>query len=156
VIFVPGNYQEVGMIVKQARDLDIQAPMVGVDAWDSPKLFEIAGAKALNNTFYPGHYSPFDTSASVQNFVKAYREEYNMQPDTQAALGYDSVLVMADAIKRAGSADAVKIRDALSATKNLQVVSGVITFDAKHNPIKGAVINENKDGSVIFKERVDP
>ena len=156
VIFAPGNYQEAAMIVKQARELDINIPIVGVDAWDSPKLFEIAGAAALNNTYYPGHYSPDDTSAAVQKFVKEYQAEYKIIPDTQAALGYDSVLVMVDALKRAGSEDPAKIKDALAATKDLQVVSGVITMDDTHTPIKGAVIVENKDGKPVFKERFDP
>ncbi|MDR2006202.1 MAG: ABC transporter substrate-binding protein, partial [Acidaminococcales bacterium] len=156
VIFVPGNYQEAGMIVKQARELDLAQPIVGVDAWDSPKLFEIGGARALNNTYYPGHFSADDTSPAVQKFVKEYKDEYGIVPDTQAVLGYDSVFVLLDAIKRAGSDNPEKIRDALAATKDLRTVSGVITLDASHNPIKGAVINENKDGKVTFKERVDP
>lgn len=156
VIFAPGNYQEAAMLIKQARELDINIPVVGVDAWDSPKLFEIAGAAALNNTYYPGHYSPDDNSPAVQKFVQEYKSEYNASPDTQAALGYDSVLVMVDAIKRAGSEDPVKIRDALATTKNLQVVSGNITMDETHSTIKGAVIIENKDGKMVFKERFDP
>ena len=156
VIFAPANYQEAGMLVKQARELDINVPIVGVDAWDSSKLFEIAGAAALNNTYYPGHYSPDDTSEAVQKFVKDYKAEYGVIPDTQAVLGYDSVLVMVDAIKRAGSEDPQKIKDALATTKNLKVVSGIITMDTTHSPIKGAVILENKDGKNIFKERVEP
>lgn len=156
VIFIPANYQEVGMIVKQARELDIKVPFVGVDAWDSPKLFEIAGSEALNNTYYPGHYSADDTSEVVQKFVQQYQAEYGTIPDTQAVLGYDSVFVIADAIKRAGSSESEKIRQALAETKDLQTVSGTITIDKNHNPIKGAVINENIDGKVIFKERVNP
>jgi branched-chain amino acid transport system substrate-binding protein len=156
VVFVPGNYQEAAMIVKQARELDLAQPIVGVDAWDSPKLFEIGGAKALNNTYYPGHYSPDDSSPEVQQFVKDYQAEYGAVPDTQAVLGYDSVFMLFDAIKRAGSESPEKIKDALAATKNLRLVSGVITLDSSHNPIKGAVINENKDGKVTFKERIDP
>jgi branched-chain amino acid transport system substrate-binding protein len=156
VIFVPGNYQEVGMIVRQARELDLKQPIIGVDAWDSPKLFEIAGAEALNDTYYPGHCSPDDPNPAVQKFVKDYKDAWGIVPDVQAMLGYDAVLVLADAIKRAKSAEPEKIREALSATKNLQVLTGIITLDAKHNPIKGAVINENKDGKVIFKERIEP
>ncbi len=155
-IFIPAYYQEVGMIVKQARELDMKNSFLGVDAWDSPKLFEIAGAKALNNTYYAAHYSVDDTDKDVQNFVKAYKEEYKEIPDTQAALGYDCVLVMVDAIKRAGSEDPEKIRAALASTKGLKVATGVISMDANHNPIKGAIINENKDGKVTFKEKVNP
>lgn len=156
VIFIPANYQEVGMIIKQARELEIDIPFVGVDAWDSPKLFEIAGNEALNNTYYPGHFSPDDTDPAVQKFVQEYKEEYGQVPDTQAVLGYDSVLVIADAIKRAGSDEPEKIKEALAITKDLQVVAGIITMDAKHNSVKGAAINENKDGKVTFKQRANP
>ncbi len=156
VLFVPGNYQEAAMIIKQARELDIKVPIIGVDAWDSAKLFEIAGNQALNNTYYPGHFSPDDTNAQVQKFVKDYKAEYGIVPDVQAVLGYDSILIMADAIKRAGGDNPEKIKDALAKTKDLQVVSGMITMDSTHSPIKGAVINENKDGKVTFKQRVEP
>ncbi len=155
-IFLPAYYQEVGMIVKQARELDMKVAFIGVDGWDSPKLFEIGGAKALNNTYYSAHFSTDDKDQNVQNFVKAYQAEYKQMPDTQAALGYDCVLVMVDAIKRAGGTDPVKLKDALASTKNLQVATGIITMDQFHNPIKGAVINENIDGKVMFKEKINP
>ena len=144
------------MLVKQARELDNNIPIVGVDAWDSSKLFEIAGAEALNNTYYPAHYSADDTSDEVKAFVKLYSTEYGLVPDTQAVLGYDSILIIVDAIKRAGSDDPVKIREALATTKGLKAVSGTITMDATHSPIKGAVIIENKDGKNVFKERIEP
>ena len=156
VIFIPANYQEVAMIIKQARELDINVPFVGVDAWDSPKLFEIAGNVALNNTYYASHFSPEDTDPLVQKFVNDYKAEYGVVPDAQAILGYDSVLLLADAIKRAGSDDPDKIKDALATTKDLRVAAGTITMDSHHNPIKPAIINENKDGKVVFKDKITP
>lgn len=156
VIFIPAYYEEVGRIVKQARELGINVPLLGTDGWDSPKLVEIASAAPLNNTYFSNHYSPEDKDPKVVKFVESYKKEYNQTPDALAALGYDAALMLADAIKRAGAADPAKIKDALVATKNLQLVSGVITLDDKHNPIKSAAIIEMKDGKQIFKEKVNP
>lgn len=156
VVFIPGYYQEVGMIAKQARELGITVPLLGGDGWDSPKLVEIAGGAALNNTFFSNHYSPEDKDPKVVKFVEAYKKEYNQTPDALAALGYDAALMLIDAIKRANSDDSVKIKEALAQTKNLQVVSGVITLDANHDPVKSAVVIEMKDGKQQFKEKVNP
>lgn len=156
VIYIPAYYEEVGRIIKQARELGITVPLLGTDGWDSPKLIEIAGAAALNNGYFSNHYSPEDKDPRVIKFVEAYKKEYNQTPDALAALGYDSALLLMDAIKRAGSAEPSKIKDALAATKNLQLVSGVITLDEKHDPVKSAVIIELKDGKQVFKEKVNP
>ena len=157
VIFVPGYYEEVGLIVKQARDLGINVPIMGGDGWDSPKLVEIAGAKALNNTFITNHYSSGNTEdQKVQDFVKAFKDKYGQEPDGFNALGYDSLYLIADAIKRAGSGDPVKIKEALEETKDLQLVTGTFTFDDKHNPVKSAVILEYVDGKQQFKAKVNP
>jgi len=156
VIFVPGYYEEVGKIVKQGRELGINVPFLGGDGWDAPQIVDIAGASNLNNTFFSNHYSPDDTSAEVQNFVKAYKAKYNATPDALAALGYDAALILIDAMKRANSTDPQKIRDAIEQTKGLQVVSGQINFDQNHNPIKSAVIIEFKDGKQTFRTKVNP
>lgn len=156
VIFVPGYYQEVGMIVKQARELGITATMIGGDGWDSPKLVEIAGAAALNNTYFSNHYSPEDKDPRVVQFVQTYQKEYGQTPDAMAALGYDAAMLLVDAIKRAGSDDPAKIREALAQTKDLQVVTGKVTLDSQHNPIKSAVVIEMKEGKQVFKEKINP
>ena len=156
VIFIPAYYQEVGMIVKQAREMGVTIPLIGTDGWDSPKLVEIAGAAALNNTFFSNHYSAEDKDPHIQAFVEAYKKEYNQMPDALAVLGYDGALMMIDALKRAGSEDPKKIQEALASTKNLQVSSGILTLDDKHNPLKSAVVIEMKDGKQAFKEKVNP
>ena len=155
-IFVPGYYEEAGMIVKQARELGYNGPMIGGDGWDSPKLIEIAGKDALKNTYFSNHYAADDKDPAVIKFVESYKKEYNQTPDALAALGYDATLMLVDAIKRAGSAEPQKIRDALAKTKDLKVVSGIITLDANHNPVKSAVVIEVKDGKFVFKEKVNP
>ena len=154
VIFVPAYYEEVGKIVKQARELGITCPILGTDGWDDSKVADIAGADALNNTFFSTHYS--DKDDSVKGFVEAFKQEHGHMPNVFAALGYDAGKMIVDAIKRAGSDDPEKIRQALEETKDLQVGTGTITMDKNHNPIKQAVILENKNGDRVMVAKIMP
>ena len=156
VIFAPGYYQEVGMLIKQARELDFNVPVLGGDGWDSAKLPEIAGAKALNNSFFSNHYSPDDNSPAVKTFVESYKKEYNQTPDAFAALAYDATMMVIKAMERANSADPVKIKDELAKTKDYAAVSGKISLNETHDAVKSAVIIEMKDGKQTFKEKVNP
>lgn len=156
VIYVPGYYEEVGKIVKQARELGITVPVVGGDGWDSPKLVEVGTAAALNNTYFTNHYSAEDTSAASKAFVEAYKKEYGQAPDAMAVLAYDAANVLIDAIKRANSIDAGKIREALAATKDFPAVTGATTLNATHDAVKSAVIIEMKDGKQVYKATVKP
>ncbi|MFK4391723.1 ABC transporter substrate-binding protein [Peribacillus frigoritolerans] len=156
-IFLPGYYEEAGLIVKQARETGLDVPFMGGDGWDSPKLVEIAGAKALNNTFITNHYSSGDPDKKIQNFVSAFKAKYkDKSPDAFNALGYDTGYFLADAIKRAGSADSEKIKDALEKTADLELVTGTFTLDEKHNPIKSATILEFKEGKQVFNTKINP
>lgn len=156
-IYLPGYYEEAGLIVKQAREVGINQPIIGGDGWDSPKLVALAGAKALNNTYSTNHYSSKDNDPKVQAFVKAFKAAHNgKSPDTFNALGYDTAYLLADAIKRAGSADPQKIQKALASTSNLTLVTGNLKLDKNHNPIKSAVVLEYKDGQTQFKTKVNP
>lgn len=155
-IYIPGYYQEVGLIVKQAREMGITVPMAGGDGWDSAKLPEIAGKAALENTFFSSLYSPDDTSDLNKEFVVEYKKAYNTNPDVFAALAYDSTLLVAKAIEDAGSADPAKIAEAMAKIKGFKGVSGEVTFNEEHNPIKSAVIIEHKDGKQTFKTKVNP
>jgi branched-chain amino acid transport system substrate-binding protein len=111
----------------------------------------------MDGTFYSTHYSPEDKAEMVQTFVKKFKARWNNEvPDAMAALGYDSALVLADAIKRAGGTDGQKLRDALAATKDFVGVTGKTTLDAKRNATKPAVIIEVKDGKFVYKETVNP
>jgi branched-chain amino acid transport system substrate-binding protein len=156
-IFIPGYYEEVGLIVKQAREMGIDVALMGADGWDSPKLVELAGAEALNNTFITNHYSSEDPDEKIQTFVKSFSDKYDgASPDAFNALGYDSVYLLVDAMKRAGDLDTTKIKDALAETKDLALVSGNVTIDKEHNPIKSATILEYKDGKQVFNTKVNP
>lgn len=155
-IYVPGYYQEVGLIVKQAREIGLNVAMAGGDGWDSAKLPEIAGKAALNNTYFSSLYSPDDASDLNKNFVANYKKAYNSNPDVFAALAYDSTLLVAKAIEDAKSAEPAKIAAAMANIKGFKGVSGEVTFNEQHNPIKSAVIIEHKDGVQTFKTKVNP
>lgn len=156
-VFIPGYYEEVGLIVKQARELGLNIPLMGADGWDSPTLVELAGAEALNNTFITNHYSSGDPDAKIQDFVKAFEKEYGSAPNAFHALGYDTVYFIADAIKRAGDdVTGEAIQKALASTKDLSLVTGTFTVDEKHNPVKSASVLEYVNGEQTFKTKVNP
>ena len=156
VVFVPGYYNDIGQIAIQARDLGMNMPLAGGDGWESPKLIEIGG-KALEGSFYSNHYHVDDPSPAVREFVQKYRARYGAVPDSLAALGYDSARVLVDAIKRAGTTDGPKLRDAIAATKNFPGVTGIITLGPDRNPIgKKLVVLQIQNGQLALKDVVDP
>lgn len=154
-IYIPGYYEEVAKIIKQTRELGIDVPLLGCDGWDSPKLVEIGGPAALNNTYFSNAYSAQDKEPAVQKFIADYKAMYQKDPDVFAMQGYNAGLILADAIKRAGGAsDGTKLAAAIAATKDLPVASGKLTYDAQHNPITSAIIIELKDGVQTFREKI--
>ena len=154
-IYIPGYYEEVAKIIKQTREIGLNVPLIGCDGWDSPKLVEIAGPEALNNTYFSSAFSVQDQTESVQKFVADYKAMYQKDPDIFCMQGYNAGLVLADALKRAGDgADGTKLAAAIAATKDLPVASGKLTYDKDHNPIISAIIIEMKDGVQSFKEKI--
>ena len=155
-IFVPGYYTEAALISKQARELELMFPIFGGDGWEAPQLIEI-GVKAMEGTYYSTHYSPENSSPAVQSFVKKFRARFAGEtPDAMAALGYDSAMVLADAIKRAGTTEGPKLRTAIAATKGYEGVTGKTTIDSHRNATKAAVVITVKDGAFKFVESITP
>ena len=148
VIFVPGYYTEVSEIARQARQLGIKAPLMGGDGWDSDRLVANGGT-ALEGDYFTDHFTSEDQAPMIQEFVKKYKAKYGNPPDAMAALGYDSAMLLADALKRAGTPDADKLRAAIADTKDFQGVTGKITIDPNRNASKSAVMIEIKDK--VFK-----
>ena len=155
VVFVPGYYPEVGIILKQARQLGLTIPFIGCEAWDNPTLLQVAG-KAADGCYYSNQFSASDPTPVVQEFGETYRAKFGTLPDNFAALGYDAANVLLDAIRRAGSSDPPAIRAALAATKEYPGVSGNITIDARRNASKPAVILEIKNQTVQYFEKINP
>ncbi len=154
-VFVPGYYAEAALICKQARDLGLNVPLFGVDGWESPELIQIGGA-AVEGSYFSTHYSPENQSPAVVAFNDRFRKRWGIDTNALSALGYDSALVLVDALRRAGTTDAAKLRDALAATKDFAGATGSITFDAQRNPTKSAVVLTVKNGRYAFVQDVHP
>jgi branched-chain amino acid transport system substrate-binding protein len=155
VVFLPGYYSEVGLILKQAREMGLNIPFLGGDGWDSPKLQELAG-EGISGNYISSHFSAEDSDPKVQEFVKEYQAAYGQLPGAMAALGYDGIMVIADAINRASSLDHAAIRDAIIATKDFVGITGSITIDENRNARKSAVVLETTATGMAFKQKVSP
>jgi branched-chain amino acid transport system substrate-binding protein len=155
VVFLPAYYPEVGLILREARLLGVTVPFVGGEGWDSPALIQIAG-KSADGSYYANHFASGDPNPQVQQFVANYRERYHSVPDALAALWYDGMRLMAEAIERAGSDNPEKIRDALAQTKGFSGVTGNISLDDQRNATKPGVIVTIQAGAVKMVERVTP
>jgi branched-chain amino acid transport system substrate-binding protein len=156
VIYIPGYYGDVTRIAKQARQLGLTQPLLGGDGWDAPELWQLGG-DALNGAYISTHYSVDDPSPAIQAFVQEYKQRYgNLAPDAHAALAYDAALLLVDAIKRAGSTEAPRLRDALAQTKDFKGVTGTISMDAHRNAVKPAVVLKLMDVKFIYQETIQP
>jgi branched-chain amino acid transport system substrate-binding protein len=157
LVYLPDYYNVVNLVTKQAKAKGINVPFMGGDGWDSPDL----DGKAAEGGYFTNHYSPTENRAAVQNFVKQYGAKYKddkgnpKSPDALAALAYDATNMMIQAIKDTGADDAVKVKDTLAKSK-FEAVSGTITFDAFHTPIKPVTVITVKDGKAQFFSQVMP
>ena len=155
-VFVPGYYTESALIVRQARELGLTMPFFGGDGWEDEQLLKIGG-EALNGCYYSTHFSAENTDPVVAQFVAKYRTRWNGEiPGAFSALGYDAVYVLADALKRAGTTDGARLRDALAATRDFPGVTGVTTIDRERNASKAATIIALRDGKAKFHKTVSP
>jgi branched-chain amino acid transport system substrate-binding protein len=156
VIYLPGYYGDIALIAKQARQLGLTQPLLGGDGWDAPELWELGG-DALNGSYISNHYSVEDPSPAIQKFVRDYKSHYgNLAPDAHAALAYDAVRFLGDAIQRAGGTEGLKLRDALAQTKSFPGITGVISMDAERNALKPVVVLRLQDGKYIYQGTIQP
>jgi len=151
LVYLPDYYNIVNLVTKQAKEKGITAPFMGGDGWDSADLDKTAA----EGGYYTNHYSEQDTRQIVQDWVKNYQAEYGAVPDALATLAYDATNLLLAAIDKAGKNDPAAVKDALAAI-SWDGVSGKITFDAQHNPIKAAVILQVKDGKIQYVATVAP
>ena len=156
VIFIPGYYSEAGLIIKQAREMGITAPILGADGFESPDLISLAGAANITDIYYSTHYSAVGDDEKVAAFVAAYNAEYGEDPNSFSALAYDAANMLFDAIERAGEADAAKIVTALSATDGFEGVAGTITVDANHDAVKAIYVVGLSGDTAVSSVKVNP
>lgn len=140
LLFLPGYFNEVSLIMQQARKLGFQGVFLGGDGWDSEgKLFEIAG-EASRGSYYSNHFSRLDRNPMAQRFVRKYEAFVGKKPNALSAMGYDSAMVIRAALQRTSGFQPLQIRDSISQTKNHAGVSGIITLNARGDAVKPAVI----------------
>lgn len=157
VLFISAVPSEAGLTTKQFREAGLTQPILSGDGFDTPLIAEVAGENA-DDVYYSTHAALDNPDPKVQNFVKAYTEEYGRGPENAfAALGYDTLNLIADAIRRAGSTDPKAIRDALAATKGFSAVTGEISYaDGQRKPDKSVTIIKVQDGKYSFASEVKP
>ena len=157
VIYIPGYYTEAGLIIKQAREMGIEQPIIGADGFGDEKLIETAGASNVKNVYYTGHFSTkAPATDKVEPFVAAFEKKYGKQPSSFNALAYDSVYMIKQAIEDEGKATPEAINKGLANLKDFEGVTGTITMDKEHNPVKSAVVLGLTDGKETSAETVNP
>ncbi len=155
ILFLPDYYNKVGLIAKQVREKGLKVRLVGADGWDSPDLVKIAGS-AIEDGYFSNHYSPDDRRPEVAAWVKKYKEKHGQIPDAFATLAYDATNLLLEAIRKAGSDDPKKIRDALASIRDFKAVSGKSTLDRNGDMIKSAAILKIEGGKQKFVKMVNP
>lgn len=155
-LFIPGYYNEVGPILRQAHTLSLNLPILGVDGYDSADFKELATPEALNNVFYSNHYSRLDQSPARLKFVEAYKAEYGKEPIGFAALSFDATNLVLEALVRANSTDPKKVNEEIEKTVDFKGVTGSITIDDLHNARKSTFVVELKNGDESAVTIVEP
>ncbi len=154
-IFLPGYYVAAGLVAQQARELGLRSVLLGGDGFEAPQLLEIGGA-ALEGTFYSTHYSAESKDPASRRFVTAYQSRHGSVPVGLAALTYDSVQLIADAARRAGTTERGALKKALAATRDFPGITGLTTLDEHRNAIKDAAIITVRGGQCVFVDSVRP
>ena len=155
-IFLPGYYNDVALICIQAKQLGMNIPIFGGDGWESESLLTI-GKDAMEGHYFSTHCSIEQPTAEMTAFVAAYQKRFEGKtPDAMAVLGYDSAMVLVDAIKRAKTTESVALRDAIAATKNFAGASGNITLNADRDAVKALVFIQIKNEKFTYNTTVNP
>jgi branched-chain amino acid transport system substrate-binding protein len=158
VLYVSAMPDDIGLVVKSLRAAGVAQPIVGGDGYDTPLLAKIAG-KAADDVYFSTHaYMAPDSTPAIKEFYQAYRAAYGHDPENAfAALGYDAMGLVADAIRRAGSDDPKAIRDALAATQGYAGITGTISYPAGSRvPAKTVTMIAIRDGKPGLGAAIDP
>lgn len=156
VIFAPGNFTESALLIKQARQLGIKAPIIGGDTWETPEFVDI-GKEAVEGAVFSTFFtSEKPITQESEKFLAEYKKQFgDKEPAAVTALGYDAYILILDAIKKAGTADSVKIQEQLAKAKDFPGAAGIITLDADRNAVKNAVIKQVKNGKFSYLDIVE-
>lgn len=154
-LFIPDYYSAAGPIMMQGRQLGLTIPFLGVDGWDSPELAKLAGGSEEGG-YFVNHYSTEDQTPSTQAFISDYSARYGSVPDALGALGYDAILIVEAALKKANSSEPQVLKEALGTVANIAAATGTINMDPEGTPVKSVVILQIQEGQSVLVDKVDP
>lgn len=155
VLYVPGYYEEAGPIIKQAREMGLDQPILGPDGMGNEILRELAGAENMNDIYYTSHFVVTSEDPAVQEFVSDYKDEFNVEADMFTGLAYDSVYVLKEAIESAESSDPKEVNETLKNITDFPGITGTFSFDEMHDPVKTVNIIEIQDNEETGVYEVD-
>jgi branched-chain amino acid transport system substrate-binding protein len=156
LIYAPIYYTECALVAKQARELGLKAPMLAGDGVQAPELIELGGP-AVEGLYFTTHFhKDMIDNERGRKWLELFHKEYGKDADAFTAMGADAYFIVLDAIKRAGSTDPEKIREALVNTKDFEGVSGKITMKPDGDPIKAMVLNKVQGGKFVFVRTIEP
>ena len=156
-IYLPGYYEEAGLIIKQAREMGIEQPIIGADGFSDSKLIDIAGAENMSNIYYTAHFSEkAPASDKVKTFIETFKKEYGKTPSSFNALAYDSVYMVKAALEAEKENTSEALTKGLATLTDFEGVTGTMTMDKNHNPKKPAVVIGLEKGEENTAEVVNP
>ena len=156
LIYAPNYYAEDALLARQMKNLGVQVPILTGDGAQVPELITLGGP-AVNGMYFTAHFHRDQVATPLaREFIKAYEKQYNKELGAFAALSADSYFLLLDAMTRANSLEGPKIAQALAATKNFPGVSGTISMDKNHNPIKGVVVIKVDKGKFVYQTTINP
>ena len=156
VLYLPGYYEQAGPIVKQAREMGIDQPIIGPDGLGNTRMVDLAGTENMNDVYYTSHFVVESDDPAVQEFVQNYKDFTGNDPDMFTGLAYDAVYITKEAIERAGSSDPVAVNAEIEKTENFAGITGTYSFDEKHDPVKTVSIIKIQKGKPVDIFEVNP
>lgn len=160
-LFTPQYYNEVPLIVSQARDLGLDMPILGSDSWSDPQTLELCG-EDCEGTFFSAHYVPEGATGATKEFIDAYEERYGDIPGDVAALTWDAMQIVVQGIENCGqitgdvATDRECIREGMAEIDSLEGITGTMSFDEEGDPVKCAVIARIVEGEFRAYKSVCP
>ncbi|HEY3586258.1 MAG TPA: ABC transporter substrate-binding protein [Myxococcaceae bacterium] len=156
VLFIPGYYSDAGPMARQARELGIQATLLGGDGFDSGGRLGELGGSAVDGALYSTHFAPDNPGGRVQDFIAKYKARFGHIPDALGALGYDAARVGIDALRRSSGVGGPALREQIARTRDFDGATGRITLGPDRDAVKPAIIVKLVKGQPVFAAEVSP
>ncbi len=154
LMFIAGYYVETALVAQQSKELGLDVQMLGTEGISSEELIKLGG-DAVEGIVFAGFFHPDVEYPGTKEFVEAFRAKYNKDPDTYAALAYDSAKLTFSAIEKDGESREAILKY-LDEVEDFPGVAGPISFDENHDVIRNIVVLTVKDGKIVpAAEQVD-